>query len=111
MSFFWNKSPLTIREVVESYPEPRPHFNTVSTFVTILEKKGYLTRTKHGISSYFTPTIPKESYGAKTMMGVLRRFFDNSYLSAVASLVKEKSMTKEELKELIDLVDKQNENK
>lgn len=39
MAFFWQRGTLTIREVVAAYPEPQPHFNTVSTYVHILEKK------------------------------------------------------------------------
>ena len=37
MSCFWQRGPLFVREVVEMMPEPKPHFNTVSTFVRSLE--------------------------------------------------------------------------
>ena len=41
MEFFWEKGPLFVKEMLEFYPQPRPHFNTVSTFVRGLEEKGY----------------------------------------------------------------------
>ena len=42
MSLLWNRGPLFVREMLECFPEPRPHFNTVSTTVRNLEEKGYV---------------------------------------------------------------------
>ena len=36
MGFFWEKGPLFVKEILEFYDEPRPHFNTLSTFVRTL---------------------------------------------------------------------------
>ena len=43
MGFFWEKGPLFVKQMLEFYDEPRPHFNTVSTFVRMLEDKGYVS--------------------------------------------------------------------
>lgn len=40
MSVLWNNGPLFVREIVEKLPEPRPHFNTIATFLKGLESKG-----------------------------------------------------------------------
>ena len=42
MDILWEKGPLFVKEMVELYEEPRPHFNTLSTFVRGLEEKGYV---------------------------------------------------------------------
>jgi BlaI family penicillinase repressor len=42
MNLFWEKGPMFVREMLEFYDEPKPHFNTVSTYVRELEVKGYL---------------------------------------------------------------------
>lgn len=39
MNMLWEQGPMFVREMLEHYPEPRPHFNTVSTLVRILEGK------------------------------------------------------------------------
>ena len=39
MHLFWAHGPLFVKQLVELLPDPKPHFNTVSTFVRILEKK------------------------------------------------------------------------
>ncbi len=42
MQMLWEHGPMFVREMVELYDEPRPHFNTVSTQVRILEEKGWV---------------------------------------------------------------------
>ena len=39
MGFFWEKGPLFVRQLLDFYEEPRPHFNTLSTVVRGLEEK------------------------------------------------------------------------
>ena len=42
MRCFWTRGPLFVRELVALWPEPKPHFNTLSTMVRGLEAKGYV---------------------------------------------------------------------
>ena len=42
MQLFWQHGPLFVQEIVAMMPEPKPHFNTISTQVRTLEAKGYL---------------------------------------------------------------------
>lgn len=111
MTVFWQCGALTIRDVVAHYPEPRPHFNTVSTYVHILEKKGYLSRQKVGNSLTYSPAIGLEEYRKSTMRGVIRRFFDNSYMQIVSTLVRDEDISVDELKELIRMVEQNKEQK
>ena len=41
MELFWEKGPLFVKQLLEFYEEPRPHFNTLSTVVRGLEEKGF----------------------------------------------------------------------
>ena len=36
MELYWQHGPLFVKELLEYYDEPRPHFNTLSTTVRIL---------------------------------------------------------------------------
>ena len=40
MDLYWKHGPMFVKELLEHYDEPRPHFNTLSTLVRILEKNG-----------------------------------------------------------------------
>ena len=42
MELFWKYGPMFVRELLEHYEEPRPHFNTLSTIVRRLEQGGYI---------------------------------------------------------------------
>ena len=37
MNLFWDKGAMFVRELLEHYDEPKPHFNTLSTMVRNLE--------------------------------------------------------------------------
>ena len=48
MGYFWTKGPLFVKQLLEFYDEPRPHFNTLSTIVRGLEEKGFLAHHTFG---------------------------------------------------------------
>ena len=108
MGFFWEKGPLFVKQMLEFYDEPRPHFNTVSTFVRMLEEKGYVSHRVLGNSYQYYAVLTKEDFKKKTLKGVISKYFDNSYLRVVSSLVKEEEISIDELKELIREVENAN---
>lgn len=101
MNLFWDKGALFVRELREFYPEPKPHFNTLSTQVRSLEGYGFLSHKAFGPTHQYFAVISREDYKKSSLSNVIDRFFGNSYLSAVSSLVKEEKVSVEELKELI----------
>ena len=106
MEHFWDKGPLFVRELRELYPEPRPHFSTLSTQVRTLQEEGFIDHKAYGPTYQYFAKVTKEEYKQRSLIGLIDKYFDNSYLSAVSALVKEEKITIEELKELIDLVEK-----
>lgn len=101
MNLFWDYGAMFVRELLEKYEEPRPHFNTLSTMIRILESNGFLSHRAYGKSYQYFPVVNREEYQKGTLFGVIKNYFNNSYLSAVSSLVKEEKISIEELKELI----------
>ena len=105
MEHFWEKGPLFVREL-RVYPEPRPHFSTLSTQVRNLQEEGFIDHKAYGPTYQYFAKVTKEEYKQRSLIGLIDKYFDNSYLSAVSALVKEEKITVEQLKELIDLVEK-----
>ena len=105
MELYWQHGPLFVKELLEYYDEPRPHFNTLSTTVRILEKKGFLDHKQFGTSYQYFPTISEQDYGRSSLTGIIKNYFDDSYLSAVSCFVKEEKISVEELKELIEQIE------
>lgn len=101
MGYFWEKGPLFVKEMLAFYEEPKPHFNTLSTIVRGLEDKGYT----FGNTYQYYPVVSEEDFRKGTLRNVISKYFNNSYLSAVSSLVKEEDISLDELKQLIQEVE------
>jgi predicted transcriptional regulator len=105
MDLYWQHGPMFVRELLEHYAEPRPHFNTLSTMVRLLEKNGFLGHRQFGNTYQYYPLVSEKEYGRSSLAGVIRNYFDNSYLSAVSSFVKEEKISVDELKQLIKQIE------
>lgn len=107
MNHFWERGALFIRELRELYPEPKPHFSTLSTQVRTLQEDGFIGHKAYGPTYQYFAKISREEYKQRSLIGLIDKYFDNSYLSAVSALVKEEKISVEELRELIDLIEKE----
>lgn len=106
MGFFWEKGPLFVKEILNFYDEPKPHFNTLSTIVRGLEEKGFLAHKVYGNTHQYYALVSENDFRKKTLKNVINKYFDNSYLTAVSSLVKEEEISLDDLKQLINEVEK-----
>jgi transcriptional regulator, blaI/mecI/copY family len=110
MTYFWQNGPLFVKDIVDMMDDPKPHINTVSTFVRSLESKGWLGHEQFGTSYKYFALVPMENYREKSLKGFVDRFFGKSYLGFVSSLVKDEKISTEELKQLIEKVESQKSN-
>lgn len=69
--------------------------------------EGFIDHKSYGPTYQYFAKVTKEEYKQNSLIGLIDKYFDNSYLGAVSALVKEDKITVEELKELIDLIEKQ----
>lgn len=101
MRCFWERGALFVRELVEMAPDPKPHFNTLSTMVRALEAKGYLAHKTYGGTFQYYPVVSEQAFSRRTLGNVISRYFENSYLGAVSALVEEEKISADELRELL----------
>lgn len=92
-----------------AWPEPKPHFNTLSTMVRGLEAKGYVGHKAYGGTYQYYPLVSEEEFSRKTLKGVVSKYFDNSYLGVVSSLVREEKISVDDLRDLIRQIESQTE--
>lgn len=107
MKLFWERGPLFVKEIIDVLDDPKPHFNTISTIVRGLETKGYVGHEAFGNTHRYYAVVSESEHGKHTLGNVVNRFFGSSYLNAVSSLVKEEKISVDELKSLIELIEKQ----
>ena len=111
MNIFWKHGAMCVREIVEMYEEPRPHFNTISTMVRALEEKGYVGHRQQGKSYQYYPLIAEEEMGKQSLSTIIGIYFKNSYLMVVSAFVEDGNIPVEELRSLLEEVEKQNKMK
>lgn len=104
MELFWAEGAMFVKDLLEKYDEPKPHFNTLSTMVRTLEANGYLSHKTYGNTYQYYPIVTKEEYGGTSINNMVANFFNGSYMDAVSAFVKEEKISIEELEALIEQV-------
>ncbi|MDH6357843.1 BlaI/MecI/CopY family transcriptional regulator [Parabacteroides sp. PF5-9] len=108
IGLFWEKGSMFVKQLLDYYEDPKPHFNTLSTIVRGLEEKGFLSHEAFGNTYKYYATVTEDEYRKGTLKNVIAKYFNNSYLGVVSSLIKEEDISIEELRELIRRVEEEN---
>lgn len=95
-----------IQDIIDRYPEPKPAYTTILTFMKILTDKGFVKPEKVGKANRFTPLVSKDDYTYSFISDVKDTFFDGSFTSLVSFFAKKEQYTDEELAELKELMTK-----
>jgi len=101
----WDLEKAFVKEIVAHLGNEN-HYNTVSTIVRNLEEKGYVAYTAFGKTHQYYPRISKTEYAKKFMNLATQRYFDNSYKSMVSFFAKEEKISAEELREILEIIEK-----
>lgn len=108
MEIVWRLKEAFIRDIVEEFPEPQPHYNTVATLVKIMEKKGMLQAEMIGNTYQYRPTQEFEEYREEYLESVKEKFFDNSLPKMLAHFAKKEKLSEAEREELIRIIKSKN---
>lgn len=104
MQVLWKKGPCFVKEIIDELPEPKPHYNTISTLVKILVEKGFVDFKAYGKSHQYLPLISKEDYSHKTLKQLVRGYFEGSYSNLISFFVKEKDVSVTDLEKLLQQI-------
>ena len=110
MKILWKLKKAFVKDIIEVFPEPKPHYNTLSTVVRTLEEKGFVSHEAFGKTHRYYPILNKETYRTNFIQNAVKDFFNNSYSGMVSHFAKEEKISVEELKEIITLIEKNNDN-
>ncbi len=101
MQILWEMGEGLVKDIRDGFSDPKPVRNTVSTFVRILEKKGYVGHKTYGNVYLYYPLVSKEEYSKSQLFGLLEGYFDNSFTALVSCFAREKDLTIKEMEELL----------
>ena len=109
MNILWNLNRgACVNDILAQYPDPKPAYTTIATFLKILTQKGFVEHKKgSGKLLIYSPLITKEKYRRQVMEEVKDDFFGNSFKSMFSFFVREEHLTAEDIQELIDQIKKE----
>ena len=108
MQAVWALEKAFIKEIVEALPEPRPHYNSVSTMVKLLEKKGFVSHEKLGNAHRYYAIVPKEDYQEEVVDDVVEKYFGGSPMKLVNYFAKEQKLDETDVERLLKMIKNQN---
>lgn len=103
MQILWKLQKGFVKDIVEQMPDPKPAYNTVSTIVRILEKKGFVGYKAYGKTHEYFPIIAKEKYTRFYLNNLVKGYFNGSVQNLVSFFAKENKLDVQD----IDLLMKQ----
>ena len=116
MRVLWQLKKGFVKDVLAELPESgrsdpqppsKPAYNTVSTIIRILEKKGLVGYTAYGKTHEYYPLITEEEYRRFQTEQLMSNYFDNSLKKLVSFFVQDKTISLKEADEIINLLNKQ----
>ena len=81
MRLIWQIGPCFVKDILAKYADPKPTYE-------------------------YTPLIPESEYKRTFMSGVVRNYFEDSYKEMVSFFAKDQKISAEDLKDIIDLIEK-----
>lgn len=106
MQVLWQLQKAFVKEVIDELPSPKPAYNTVSTFIRILETKGFISHHAFGKSHQYYPLVSKEEYQNFSADKLLTGYFDNSVERMFSFFVEKEKIDLKEADEIMKLIEK-----
>jgi len=100
LEVLWTQGKASIREIQESFPEPRPAYTTIQTTVYRLEKKRAVQRVrKIGNAHIFEPIVPRDAARLRLLDEILS-FFGGRALPMMAQFAEAGKLSLDDVREL-----------
>jgi len=109
MNVLWDKKAAFVNDVLEELPEPKPAYNTVSTFMRILVTKGFVGYKAFGKSHQYYQLVSRETYMDFFLSGVKNTFFRGSFQSMISFFAKKEKLSKKEMEDLLNMLNENRE--
>jgi len=107
MEYIWQKEKAFLKDLIDSFPDPKPASTTVATLLKRMTDKGVIGYKQYGNSREYYPLIKKADYFSKHVTNMIKNYFDNSVLQFASFFTSETNLSKDQLEELKKIVEDQ----
>jgi BlaI family penicillinase repressor len=104
MQVIWKLEKGFVKDIIERLPDPKPAYNTVSTIVRILEKKGFVSHRAFGNAHEYFPLISRNEYKKKFLKSFIKRYFGDSFQDMVSFFASDRDINLREMEEIRKLL-------
>ncbi|MCC5936936.1 MAG: BlaI/MecI/CopY family transcriptional regulator [Lunatimonas sp.] len=101
MQILWEVEKGFVKDLLAKMNEPKPAYNTVSTIIRILEKKGFVSHTAYGKSHEYFPIVSKDEYRRFSIENLLSGYFNGSFAKLASFFAKDGNMDALEMERLL----------
>ncbi len=105
MEIIWNEGKPFMKDIIDSYPDPKPATTTVATLLKRMQEKGFVDFELFGNSRRYFALVKKEDYFSGQMKGLIKNFFGNSALQFASFFTSSADLSEKELEDLKKIVD------
>lgn len=107
MHILWDLKTALVRDILEELPDPKPAYNTVSTVIRVLEKKGFVNHKSYGSTHEYYPIITKKEYTKFHFGEFMEKYFNNSFSQLASFFTKEQKISLSELEDMMKEIRKE----
>lgn len=111
MKLLWEGERMFVNDILSQMPDPKPAYNTVSTIIRILEKKGVVAHESFGKTHRYYPLLSKDEYMNGYMNGVMKNFFNNSVTQLFSFFASKENLSVSEIEELMRIAEQAKQQK
>ncbi|MFS4431380.1 BlaI/MecI/CopY family transcriptional regulator [Chryseobacterium sp. S90] len=107
MEILWEKKKIFMKDILETYPDPKPAATTIATLLKRMQNKDLVGYKMYGNSREYYPKIEKGEYFKEEMTSMIDRFFNSSVTQFASFFTSNAKLSQKQLKELRDIIDDQ----
>ena len=107
MELIWRNEKVFLKDLIDSYPEPKPAPSTIATLLKRMQDKGFVGYKLYGNSRQYYPLVNKADYFSRKVKGIIKNYFSDSALQFASFFTTTSNLTEKELEELKKIIDKE----
>lgn len=104
MQILWQVEKGFVKDLLEKMEEPKPAYNTVSTIIRILERKGFVKHKAYGKSHEYYPIVTKDEYRSHSIKNLLSGYFNGSFTKLASFFAKDENLDVKEIEKIMSEV-------
>lgn len=88
----WRLKEANVEAIKKEYINKVPAYNTISTIIRILEKKGFIDHSKKGRGYVYFPKVSKDVYAAFLTNHLIHNYYEDDRKALISKLNQTKSL-------------------